>query len=191
MIKIRIQGTNGKECATTALVDSWASENFIDKAYAEASRIPIQQKTTPRRVLTVDGSEVTGGLVTHDTRVHLTINLHEEDIQLHCITIGNAPIILGLPWLNLHNPVIGWKNHTVKFHSDHCTDRCLPSSPRANTIPEEKASSHHPEGICPGRHRPDAICLDTRRLDGKCPGTRLLEEICPDTLRLEGKMPWH
>jgi len=48
MIKVRNQGTNGKECATTALVDSGASENFIDKAYAEASGIPMQQKTTPR-----------------------------------------------------------------------------------------------------------------------------------------------
>jgi len=143
MIKIRILGTNGKEYATTALVDSGASENFIDKAYVEASGIPMQQKTTPRRVLTVDGSEVTGGPVTHDAQVHLTINHHEEDIRLHYITIGNAPIILGLPWLKLHDSVIGWKNHTVKFHSDHCADRCLPSSPRANTVPKEKATEQY------------------------------------------------
>ena len=143
MIKIRIQGTNGKECATTALVDSGASENFIDKAYAEASGIPMQQKTTPRRVLTVDGSEVTGGPVTHDAQIHLTINHHEEDIRLHCITIGNAPIILGLPLLKLHDPVIESKNHTVKFHLDHSADRCLPSSPKANTVPKEKATEQY------------------------------------------------
>jgi len=93
----------------------------------------------PRRVLSVDGSEVAGGPATHNAQIHLTINDHEEDIQLHCIMIGNAPIILGLPWLKLHDPVIGWKNHTVKFHSDHCAERCLPSSPRANTVPQEKA----------------------------------------------------
>jgi len=99
MIKVCIIGTDGNEHHTTALVDSGASENFIDKAYAEASRIPTQQKATPRRVLTVDGSEVTGGPVTHDAQVHLKINHHEEDVRLHCITIGNAPVILGLPWL--------------------------------------------------------------------------------------------
>ena len=48
MIKVRIPGTDGNECTTTALVDIGASENFIDTAYAEASGIPIQQKTTPR-----------------------------------------------------------------------------------------------------------------------------------------------
>jgi len=121
-------------------VESGASENFVDKAYTEASGIPMQQKATPGRVLTVDGSEVTGGPVTQDTEVHLTINHHEEDIWLHCITIGNAPIILGLPWLKLHDPVIGWKNHSVKFHSDHGAKKCLPSSPRANTVPEEKVT---------------------------------------------------
>ena len=143
MIKVRIQGTDRNECTTTALVDSVASENFIDKAYAEASRIPMQQKTTPRRVLTVYGSEVTGGPVTQDGQIHLTINNREEEIRLHCIMIGNAPIILGLLWLKLHDPVIGWKNHTVKFHSDHCAEKCLPSSPRANTVPEEKATEQY------------------------------------------------
>jgi len=135
--------TDGNEHNTTALVDSGASENFVNKAYTEANDIPMQQKATPRQILTVDGSEVTSGLVTHDAQVHLTINHHEEDIQLHCITIANAPNILGLPWLKLHDLVIGWKNHTVKFHLDHCAEKCLPSLPRANTAPEEKATEQY------------------------------------------------
>jgi len=124
-------------------VDSGASENFVNKAYAEASGIPMQQKATPRQVLTVNRSKVTGGSVTHDVLVHLTINHHEEYIRLHCITIGNVPIILGLPWLKLHDPVIGWKNRTVKFHTDYCAEKCLPSSPRANTVPKEKAKEQY------------------------------------------------
>jgi len=57
--------------------------------------------------------------------------------------MGNAPITLELPLLKLHDPVIGWKNHTVKFHSDHWAEKCLPSSPRANTVPEEKAMEQY------------------------------------------------
>ena len=68
MIKVRIIGTDRNEHNTTALVDRGASENFVDKAYAKASGIPIQQKATPRRVLTMDGSEVTSGPVTHDAK---------------------------------------------------------------------------------------------------------------------------
>ena len=80
MIKVRIQGADGQECATTALVDSGASKNFIDRAYVETSGIQMQQKVVPRRVLTVDGSEVTGGPATYDPQMHLTIN-HHEDIR--------------------------------------------------------------------------------------------------------------
>jgi len=47
MIKVKIQGRNRGEHSTTALVNSGASENFIDKAYAEASGIAIQSKATP------------------------------------------------------------------------------------------------------------------------------------------------
>jgi len=162
MIKVRIIGTNGNEYNTTALVDSGASEDFVDKAYAEASGIPMQQKVTPRRVLTVDGSEVTSRPVTHDVQVHLTINHHEEDIRLHHNTIRNAPIILGLPWLKLYDPVIGWKNHTVKFHSDHCDEKYLPSSPRANMIPKGKAMEQYyrktPENWEIGETDPWEVC---------------------------------
>jgi len=31
----------------------------------------------------------------------------------------------------------------VKFHSDHCAEKCLLSSPRANTVPEEKATEQY------------------------------------------------
>jgi len=48
MIKVKIQGNNSKEWATTALVDSGASKNVIDKVYTEANGIPMQQKSTPR-----------------------------------------------------------------------------------------------------------------------------------------------
>jgi len=136
-------GTDGNEHNTTALVDSRASENFVDRAYTEASGIPMQQKATPRWVPTVNGSEVTGVPVTQDRQVHLTMNHYQDDIRLHCITIGNAPSILGLPWLKLHDPVIGWNDHTVKFHLDHCAEKCLPSSPKANTVLEEKATEQY------------------------------------------------
>jgi len=110
----------------------------------------------------MDRSKVTSGPVTHDVQVHLTINHHEEGIRLPCIMIGNVPIILGLPWLKLHDPVIGWKNHTVKFHSDHYAEKCLPSLPKANTVPEEKATEQYhrktPENWEIGKTDPWEVC---------------------------------
>jgi len=69
----------------------------------------------------------------------MVINHHEEEIRLHCITIGNAPIILGMPWPKLHDPTNGWKNHTLKFHSDRCAEKCLTTSPQATSVTEGRA----------------------------------------------------
>jgi len=72
------------------------------------------------------------------------------------------PIILGLPWLKLHDLVIGWKNHTVKLHSDLCTEKWLPSSPSANTVPDEKAMDQYyrktPENWEIGETDPWEVC---------------------------------
>jgi hypothetical protein len=94
-------------------------------------------------VLAVDGREVASGPVTHDTMVELIVNNHREKIKLDCITIGNSPIIVGLPWLRKHNPTIDWKKGKVIFDSDKCARECLDTSPHARTVPEEQAINRY------------------------------------------------
>jgi hypothetical protein len=77
--------------------------------------------------------------VTHDASVDLLINNHYETIRLHCITIGNSPIIVGLPWLRKHNPNIDWKEGWVTFDSARCAKECLVTSPHAIMVAKEKA----------------------------------------------------
>ena len=116
------------------MIDCGATENFIDRKYVRQQGLPCAKKLTPRKVLAVDGRELDGGPVTHDAMVTMVINDHREDIKLHCITIGNAPIILGLPWLRKHNPSIDWKEGRIVFNSEKCGKNCLPTSPYATTV---------------------------------------------------------
>jgi hypothetical protein len=60
-------------------------------------------------------------------------------IRLHCITIGNSPIIIGLPWLKRHNPNINWREGWVMFDSTKCARECLDTSPHATTMAGEQA----------------------------------------------------
>jgi hypothetical protein len=136
ILEVIIQGKNNKKHNTMAMVDCGATENFIDRNYAEQIGIPLDKKIVPWRVLAVDGREIASGPVTHDTTIKLTINNHHETIKLHCITIGNSPIIVGLPWLKKHNPNINWKMGRVTFDSDKCIRTCLEKSPHVKTIPK-------------------------------------------------------
>jgi hypothetical protein len=137
--KVTIRGNDNNEHHTTAMVDCGAIENFIDERYAKQNNIPLQRKAIPHRVLAVDGREGANGPETHDAVVDLTINNHYETIRLHCITIGNSPIIVGLPWLRKHNPNIDWKEGRVTFDSAKCAKECLVTSPHAVMVAEEKA----------------------------------------------------
>jgi hypothetical protein len=92
-----IQGKNNEKHNTMAMVDYGATENFIDRNYAEQTGIPLDKKIVLQRGLAVDRREIASRPVTHDTTVKFTINNYYETIKLYCITIGNSPIIMGLP----------------------------------------------------------------------------------------------
>jgi hypothetical protein len=87
--------------------------------------------------------------------VELTINNHHETIRLHCITIGNSPIIVGLPWLKRHNPNINWREGQVTFDSVRYAKECLDTSPHATTVAEEQAIGKYYRDTTP-----DAILED-------------------------------
>jgi hypothetical protein len=145
ILEVSIQGRDGRKYQMTAMVDYRAIVNFVDKKYAEKIQIPMDEKKVLRQVLAVDRREVTSRPVTHDTMVELIVNDHHEKIKLHCITTGNSPIIVRLPWLYKHNPTIHWKKGKVIFDLDKCARECLDTSPHARTVPEEQAIDryHH------------------------------------------------
>jgi hypothetical protein len=71
--------------------------------------------------------------------VELTINNHHKMIRLNCITIGNSPIIIRLPWLKRHNPNIDWREGKVMFDSMKYTRECINTSLHTTTVAEEQA----------------------------------------------------
>jgi predicted aspartyl protease len=140
---VKIKGKDKKEHTTMAMIDCGATENFIDRQFAEQQQLPLTKKVVPRRVLTVDRRGLIGGPIMHDATVTLTINDHWEEIKLHCITIGNSPIIVGLPWLQKHNPNINWKEGRITFDLEKCGNTCLTTSPHATMITEKRAEAEY------------------------------------------------
>jgi hypothetical protein len=158
ILKVTIRGYDNTEHHTTTMVDCRATENFIDERYAKQNNIPLKRKTIPHRVLAVDGREVASGPVTHDALVDLMINNHYETIKLHCITIGNSPIIVGLPWLRKHNRNIDWKEGRVTFDSARCAKECLLTSPHAIMVAEEKVIGEYYRHTAQDTVLQDTVC---------------------------------
>ncbi|MEE6527505.1 hypothetical protein FKM82_028914 [Ascaphus truei] len=76
-----------------------------------------------------------------------SVNNHVEDICLNAIHTPPIVVILGLSWLQLHNPRVDWlSKEPIQWHS-HCLQHCLENSNRvcATTVPEDKGRVPLPE----------------------------------------------
>jgi hypothetical protein len=108
----------------SALVDSDATSSFIDQTFVAQHNIPVVKKSTPVPVQVIDGRTIASSVITHETTpLELCIGKHMEKIVLNIISTPHHPIILGLPWLEAHNPIIDWRSRTLTFSAQRCTSQ--------------------------------------------------------------------
>jgi len=69
--------TSNKRAETTALLDSGATENFINKRYARWLRLPFKRLAKPRAVYNVDGSKNSQG----DIKFYTDLEVQTSDGQ--------------------------------------------------------------------------------------------------------------
>ena len=91
-----------------ALLDSGASSYFVDITFARTSRIPVVHKKKPIPVEVIEGAitEATSPLI-------LNVGSHLEEISFYLITSLRHPVILGLSWLEEHNPLADWHDLSI------------------------------------------------------------------------------
>ena len=55
----------------------------------------------------------------------VTQGSHKEQISLFLIDSPAFPVVLGIPWLAQHNPVISWRQGALRGWSVECSGRCI------------------------------------------------------------------
>lgn len=111
-----------------ALIDSGAEQSFLDESLAHKLAVPIVPLPEPLQVSALDGSPLT--TVTHRTRT-ITLTLsgnHSEQLSLFLFKSPDAPLLLGYPWLQQHNPQIDWAKGRISGWSSQCHALCLRSA---------------------------------------------------------------
>lgn len=75
------------------------------------------------------GFPLSTGTVTQCTQyepIHLHISsVHYERISLYITVPPKQPLILGLPWIQVHNPWISWPEREITKWSEYCFQHCL------------------------------------------------------------------
>ncbi|KAL0168456.1 hypothetical protein M9458_036678, partial [Cirrhinus mrigala] len=122
---------SSKVVHATALVDSGAAGNFIDREFARTHSIPLVPCASHLAVAAVDGRPLGSGQIQHttDDLILCAGALHTETIHLFVLSTSQNPIILGFPWLEKHNPVISWTERQILRWSEPCQQQCLFQTP--------------------------------------------------------------
>ena len=112
-----IIGCHQVSLVVSALLDSGTEGNFIHTHLVEPLQIPVETLKTPLKIAALDGGPVGAGSITTRTEPVLleTSSLHSELISFLVLDHPEFEIILGLPWLERHDPTISWPEHEFKM----------------------------------------------------------------------------
>jgi len=110
---------------THALIDCGATGiAFIDQEFARHHQIPLQEFKKRRQVEVIDGRTIESGDITHIAKVRIEIENHDQQLPMFITKLGHYPIVLGIPWLQLHDVAIWFASNTVTFGSQYYTTHC-------------------------------------------------------------------
>ena len=100
------------------MIDCGATGNFINPKTVLEHGIMTNTKP-PYELVLANGS---AGSVELETRLEKMVmhSGHEEWIKFDVAPLGRHQIILGMPWMAMHNPSIDWKAETVVFNRCEC-----------------------------------------------------------------------
>ena len=102
MVKVVLQGKKEK-LSINAMIDSGATEDFIDKEVCRKHQINTITAENPREIYLADGNPSDMGPITHIAKVPITIGNHQEFATLQVANLQNHEVILEITWLKGHN----------------------------------------------------------------------------------------
>src|SRR5260221_9531502 len=114
-----------KRAKAIALVDSSATENFMNLTYAKWLQLPIKQMEEPRKLFNVDGTENKSGELKYYTDLQVQTGTNYTNLCFYLTELGEQKAIMGYLWFAATQPKINWRHGWI----DHAQ---LPIILRAN-----------------------------------------------------------
>jgi len=113
------------------LLDSGTTGIFMDREMAKRHSFKMTKLERPLKVKNVDRTENSKGNIMHQVEVNVFYKNHVKRIRMDVCNLGKTEVILGMPWLQVHNPEINWETGEVKI------TRCLPLCGRNLAVKED------------------------------------------------------
>jgi len=107
---------DGKKIVETkALIDCGTQGAFIDERFAKEHRLPLLRLKKEILVSNIDETPNRNGPIKYLTRLPVKIDGNVISTEFFISHLGKENIILGLPWLEMVNPIVDWAEKTLKI----------------------------------------------------------------------------
>ena len=122
-IKIGLERLDTQEgIMVEALLDSGATGLVMSLEFARKKCFKLKKLERPIQVRNVDGLFNREGPIKNMVEVNIYYKEHVERMEIDVIGGQKWGVILGMPWLERHNPEIDWKMGEVKM--TRCPEEC-------------------------------------------------------------------
>lgn len=133
-----------------ALVDTGASGlAFVSQALCDRINLKTTPLSSPIALVGFEGTK--NSEITHEVSFHLVLKNHVEIITAYVTPRCKYELILGLPWLERHEPYVNWKEHSLTFGEPCLAKKCCQFE---TTIPYTNSQTSSPATIHPVQNKP-------------------------------------
>jgi hypothetical protein len=95
------------------LVDSGATDNFIDPRLIKRLGLGTQKLERPKKIWNIDGTNNKAGLIQDYVDLEIRTGDKEKQMRFLITDLGLEDLILGYPWLAAFEPQFQWKDAVI------------------------------------------------------------------------------
>jgi hypothetical protein len=104
-----------KRAETIALVDSGATENFLNLGYPRHLELPIRRLEKTWKLYNVDRTENKSGELKYYADLKMQMGRQFCTLRFFLTNLGDNNCILGYPWFTAGQPCIDWKRGWIDY----------------------------------------------------------------------------
>lgn len=116
LLNIGVKELNMHEGITIkVLLDSSITSMFMNRKIVAKHGFRLQKLERPIVVRNVNGTNNSMEAIIYQVEVNIYYENYIERMRMDICDLGKTDMILGMPWLQAHNPEINWKTKEVKM----------------------------------------------------------------------------
>ena len=116
--QVEVSTSSQHQVHVLALLDTGANSCFMDREFALAQKISLHKLPYQASVVVIDGRPIASGNITEGSEpVRVVLDDLACVISFNIISSPEHPIVLGLPWFELHKLSIDWQKQTIRCQS--------------------------------------------------------------------------